>query len=144
MNAKNLTPDQLTQRRKTNAKILKFGCLPIALLFVFMIILINLTGSDNKTETEIKQPEDLSVMAYLISKEYAKNYLTYPAEANFDFMPVSKNSLGDNTYEVVGNVETKNGFGVKINKTYKAIMKFTGGEPAAASSWQLVKDIEFN
>jgi len=46
--SKNLTPEQLEKRKNTNKKILKFGCLPILVIF-FLIGLLTKSSTDNKT-----------------------------------------------------------------------------------------------
>lgn len=49
-----LSPQQAASRRRTNAKVLKFGCLPLAALFVLVLVLaaIGDDQDDNKPAKE--------------------------------------------------------------------------------------------
>lgn len=47
----NLTPEQLEQRKATNMKILKFGCLPIVVLFLLVILFSTLSESDKQNDS---------------------------------------------------------------------------------------------
>jgi len=50
---KELTPEQLQQRRETNKKILKFGCLPIFVIFLLIILF-------SKNDTQINDAKTLN------------------------------------------------------------------------------------
>jgi hypothetical protein len=77
-------------------------------------------------------------MAYVISQNYVKQKLTYPEEADFPTLPVSSELNKDNVYNVIADVTTKNGFGVKIDVHYQCLLKFKGGDDADNNNWQLV------
>ncbi|MGA5374231.1 hypothetical protein ACPCSD_24615 [Streptomyces griseoincarnatus] len=51
-----ITAEQAASRRRTNAKILKFGCLPLAALFILVIVLAALGGDqdDDKPTKEAR------------------------------------------------------------------------------------------
>ncbi len=132
-----LTQEEINKRRQTNKKILKFGCLPIIGLIVLSVV-FSIFGKDDKPTKE-----DLAVMSYVIAKDYVKNSLRYPEEAEFDLLPISKKETKPNIFEVVGNVTAKNGFGVKEKKAFRCYIKYTGGEPALSKNWQLLEEIEF-
>lgn len=138
MNKKQLSPEELSKRRALNKKILTFGCLPVFLLFLLMTFLMVMTSEPKKQE-----PKDLSTMAYVISQSYVKDNLKYPLEADFNLLPLATQNLGNNTYMVQGQVKTKNGFGVQIERFYDATLQYKGGEPAIASSWRLMT-LEFS
>ena len=48
--AQKLTLEQLEKRRSTNKKILKFGCLPILILFIIVVIIFS-TRDEQKSES---------------------------------------------------------------------------------------------
>ncbi|MGQ5580940.1 hypothetical protein [Streptomyces sp. ECR3.8] len=49
-----ITAEQAASRRRTNAKILKFGCLPLAALFILVIVLAAL-GDDQDDDKPTKE-----------------------------------------------------------------------------------------
>jgi hypothetical protein len=49
-----LSPQQAASRRRTNAKILKFGCLPLAALFVLVLVLAAI-GDDQDDDKPSKE-----------------------------------------------------------------------------------------
>ena len=63
---KNLTPEQLEMRKKTNSKILKFGCLPILIFFIIVMILIN--TNDDKKDTSVKSNINMDSLVSVVEK----------------------------------------------------------------------------
>lgn len=63
---KNLTPEQLEQRKKTNTKILKFGCLPVLVLCTFLIVILNIT--DDKKVIPIMSNTNMDSIVSLVKK----------------------------------------------------------------------------
>lgn len=55
---KNISSEAMEKRKKINKKILKFGCFPILLLFIFVIIVINIPESEDN-EVMVKNQETL-------------------------------------------------------------------------------------
>lgn len=47
-----LTEEQKEKNRETNAKILKYGCLPIAIFFILVCVLVSDKGDKKKTASE--------------------------------------------------------------------------------------------
>ncbi|MCC2590343.1 hypothetical protein [Chryseobacterium sp. MFBS3-17] len=127
------TPEQV---RKINKKILTFGCLPIVLIFILIIIF----APKNQTVSESNN----ATAAYIISKKYVKTQIEYPEEADFAFLPVlaEKQEHTDEIYRVVGDVTVKNAFGVKSKVRYLCRLKYLGGDVHEAASWELV-DLSF-
>ena len=117
---KQLTQEQLEKRKAINKKVLKFGGLPILILFVLICMVGTLCNDDgNKTKSAAI---DHSNAAYVEAKELVKNKLKYPEEANFDWVPKYNKNEGNNNYRIVGFVEAKNGFGVKEKLTFKCVI----------------------
>lgn len=126
----------MEKRRKTNKKVLTFGCLPIFLIFILIVIF---TPKDPKTEENSR-----ATSAYIISKNHVRAQLEFPEEADFAFLPVlaEKQEHTDEIYRVVGDVTIKNAFGVKSKVRYLCRMKYLGGDANSPDSWQLV-DLTF-
>jgi hypothetical protein len=59
---KNLTPEQLEKRAKTNKKILKFGCLPVLILCVFLIIILNITDNKKVSSSNVNMDSIVSLV----------------------------------------------------------------------------------
>jgi hypothetical protein len=142
-----LTPDQLQSRRKTNKKILTYGCLPIfiilAVITIFGMIYDHSKENKDKEVTEIAKPEDHSTMAYITSQGFVKQSMNFPEEADFDSTPKYCKNEGDNDYRIVGSVVGKNGFGVKIRQTFKCVLHYNGGDENEDSSWEIVEPVSF-
>ncbi|MBC7523465.1 MAG: hypothetical protein H7239_03395 [Flavobacterium sp.] len=67
---KNLTPEQLEKRAKTNKKILKFGCLPVLILCTFLIIILSMTDDTKISTTSTKINMDSIVSLVQKSKDF--------------------------------------------------------------------------
>jgi hypothetical protein len=122
-----------TQKNENTKKLLKFGCLPILAIFVIILIASAIWPTDHFQS-------DKTSAAYVASKQIIKTQLQFPEEADFALLPVlSEIQEGtDSIYRVVGDVTVKNAFGVKSKIQYMLRMKYTGGEPTNAQSWQVI------
>ena len=78
-------------------------------------------------------------MAYVISKDYVKNKLSFPEEADFDSAPMHSEVYADSTFKEIGNVVAKNAFGVKIKYRFTCYLKYLGGKDSNDASWSLEK-----
>ncbi|AWL39678.1 MULTISPECIES: hypothetical protein [unclassified Streptomyces] len=67
-NRKTLTPDQVNRRRRLNKKILGFGCLPITVLLI-LVIVAAIVGSN---DTDLKDEEAKVRPAYTIANKTEK------------------------------------------------------------------------
>lgn len=67
---KKLTSEQLEMRKKTNSKILKFGCLPILVFCIIVIILIS--GNDDKNDNSVKS--DINMDSIVSSVKKSKDF----------------------------------------------------------------------
>jgi hypothetical protein len=63
---KKLTPEQLEKRKKTNSKILKYGCLPILVFFIIVMMLVN--NSDDKKITSVRSNINMDSVVSLVGK----------------------------------------------------------------------------
>jgi len=121
-----------TTAKKTSTK----GCLSIMIIAsVIAFIMIKGCGDDTTSSPSSKSHEDA---AYIVSKDFAKQKLTYPEEADFPWIPKYSQMDADSIYTVVGEVTSKNGFGVKVKFTYKCRLKFLGGDDLDTNNWQLI------
>lgn len=67
---KKLTTEQLEKRKKTNSKILKFGCLPIIVFCIIVMILINV--NDDKKDSLVKS--NINMDSIVSSVEKSKDF----------------------------------------------------------------------
>ena len=88
-----------------------------------------------------EKTSDHSNAAYLEARELAKSKLQYPDEADFDWTPTYDKNEGENNYRIVGNVMTKNAFGVKKKIRFKCVLHYIGGDDLEDSNWEAVEDI---
>ncbi|MDX3405537.1 hypothetical protein PV708_04765 [Streptomyces sp. ME02-6977A] len=65
-----ISPDQAARRRRTNAKILKFGCLPLAAIFVLVIVLAAV-GSNQDDDKPAKEAT-VNAPAYTVTNKQEK------------------------------------------------------------------------
>ena len=130
----NLSPELLEKRKKTNKKILTFGCLPI-ILIVIGVLIFESSGNDKNVE---KIATSDSAMAYIISQNVVKGNLNYPEEADFPMMGYEVLEYADNVYRVHSTVTSKNGFGVKIKKSYECTIQYLGGDETERTNWKVV------
>lgn len=72
---------------------------------------------------------------FVMSQDFVKLNLKYPAEATFDF-PFYHEVISSNTATVLSKVTTKNGFGVKVEIVYKILLEFKGGEWTDINNWK--------
>ncbi|MYS71475.1 hypothetical protein GTY88_18330 [Streptomyces sp. SID5926] len=65
-----ISPEQAARRRKTNAKIFKFGCLPLAAIFVLVIVLAAV-GSNQDDDKPAKEAT-VDAPAYTVANKQEK------------------------------------------------------------------------
>lgn len=122
-----------SQKNERTKKIINFGCLPILGVFVLIMIASAIWPTDNFQT-------DKTSAAYVASQQIIKTQLQFPEEAEFATLPVlSEIQEGtDSIYRVVGDVTVKNAFGVRSKLQYMLRMKYIGGEPISAQSWEII------
>lgn len=67
---KNLTSEQLEKRKKTNAKVLKFGCLPISVFSIIVMILSNF----NEKNVDISKKINVNMDSLVTSVKNCKDF----------------------------------------------------------------------
>ncbi|MFW2137120.1 hypothetical protein ACK2M7_12715 [Chryseobacterium sp. TY4] len=135
---KPLTPEQLEKRKSTNNKIWKYGLLPV-IIFVVLSVGAGMIFGDDKPATKASvEKTNYSTEAFMISQNYVKAHLNYPAESDFNFLPDFAEEQEPNLYRVVGSLSAKNAFGVKSEIQYLCRLKYLGGDPNKMENWQLV------
>ncbi len=100
---KNLTPEQLEMRVKTNKKIIKFGCLPIFILFIFLIIVFNFTDDKKATSTKINTNMDSIVSVVKKSKDFEIKEVYYnEKDSSFNIAITNKdNVIKESDYSIL-------------------------------------------
>ncbi len=100
---KNLTPEQLEMRVKTNKKIIKFGCLPIFMLFIFLIIVFNFTDDKKATSTKINTNMDSIVSVVKKSKDFEIKEVYYnEKDSSFNIAITNKdNVIKESDYSIL-------------------------------------------
>jgi hypothetical protein len=76
-------------------------------------------------------------MAFIQCQAFVKSRLKAPATAQFPSKPLSAIDVGSNTYIVTATVDAQNGFGALLRNNWLCKTQYTGGHPAAPSSWSL-------
>jgi len=74
--------------------------------------------------------------AYVVAKDFVKKRLNYPDEADFPWTPTSSKHRGGGVYDVIGEVTAKNAYGVKSTHSWRAVIKFLGGDDLNTKNWQ--------
>lgn len=89
---KNLTAEQLEKRKKTNAKILKFGCLPILILCFILIIILNIT--DDKKVSPSNTNMDSIVSLVKTTKDFEIKEVYYnKKDSSFNIAITNKDNV---------------------------------------------------
>ena len=112
---------------KLNKKLI----IGFAVLFATLAVIINAGQSDPKTAG------DLSNLAYIHCQNHVKNRLKSPASADFPLLPDYAERMKNSAYIIQGYVDSQNGFGAMVRSNFTCGIKFTGGDPARASDWEL-------
>ncbi len=87
------------------------------------------------------QQKDLSITAFVISKNFISTALKSPSTADFPFSDFTANNLGGNRYAVNSYVDSQNSFGAMIRNNWQVTLLYMGGEPSDNRSWKLEKMI---
>ncbi|MER7963594.1 hypothetical protein [Streptomyces ardesiacus] len=66
-----INPEQAARRRKTNSKILKFGCLPLAAIFVLVLVLAAI-GDSSKDDDKPAKEAAVDAPAYTVANKREK------------------------------------------------------------------------
>lgn len=74
----------------------------------------------------------------LMSKDFIKQDLTYPDEAEFSSLDCNSETNADGTYTVLRKVTAKNAFGVKTTFVYKVLLRYNGGIGVDKNNWTLI------
>jgi|SRR5690554_44756 len=122
------TVEQIRKAR-TN-KIMKYGCLPIVILFGVLAIIFAVTDDG------IAEPNPSR--AYEVSKAYVKTQLESPESAEFPTYPFKKEVFQDTLYRVVSDVTMQNAFGVKSKIRYMMILQHIEGDAYDPSNWKVI------
>lgn len=75
----------------------------------------------------------------IISKDFIKQDLTNPDEADFALFDCSTDKNSNGTYTILRKVITKNVYGVKKSYIYKLTIGYKGGNWVDISNWDLIK-----
>jgi hypothetical protein len=99
---KNLTTEQLEMRAKTNKKILKFGCLPIFILCVFLIVVFNFTDDKKASSIKINTNMDSIVSVVNKSKDFEIKEVYYnKRDSSFNIAITNKdNVIKEHSYSI--------------------------------------------
>ncbi|MGL6037546.1 MAG: hypothetical protein ACRC0E_01460 [Soonwooa sp.] len=76
--------------------------------------------------------------ACLMSEDFIKKHLNYPAEAEFPMLDCNVKSDGNGNYTVLRKITAKNAFGVKSEFIYKVEMYYNGAIPEDINNWTLM------
>lgn len=132
------TPEQLEKRTRSNKKLVKYMLIPVIIFTVLAVGAGMIFGNDKPTTTVAAEKTDFSTEAFVISQNYVKARLNYPAESDFNFLPDLAEEQEPNLYRVAGKLTAKNAYGVKSEIQFLCRLKYLGGDPDKMTSWQLV------
>ena len=76
--------------------------------------------------------------ACLMSEDFIKMDLNYPAEAEFPFLDCNAEDNGNGKYTVLRKISAKNAFGVESELIYKVELQFNGGVTVDENNWELL------
>lgn len=76
--------------------------------------------------------------ACIMSKDFIKEDLKFPNEAEFSSLDCNVQKEGSDLYTVLRKVEAKNAFGVKQSYIYKVTLKFKGGITVDKNNWEVI------
>jgi len=98
-----LTPEQLEMRAKKNKKIIKFGCLPIFILCVFLIVVFNFTDDKKATSTKNNTNIDSIVSVVKKSKDFEIKEVYYnKKDSSFNIAITNKdNVIKEHDYSIL-------------------------------------------
>lgn len=116
--------------KKPNGKIaaITYGLMFLSVLFV------NFSGLFD--EEVYKAPgEDF---ACVVSEDFIKEQLNYPADAEFSLMDCIKKSDSTGSVTVWNKVVLKNSFGVKKDYIFKLKLVYLGGVEIEKKNWTLI------
>lgn len=74
----------------------------------------------------------------LMSEDFIKSNLNYPADADFNFLDCHSTDNGNNEFTVLRKITAKNAFGVSKDYIYKVRLKFNGGVTVDENNWELI------
>lgn len=74
----------------------------------------------------------------LMSKDFIKQDLTFPDEAEMSAFDCSSETNSDGSYTILRKVKAQNAFGVESSYVYKVRLRFNGGITTDINNWELI------
>lgn len=101
---KNLSPEAKEKRQSINKKILKFGCLPIIIFFVIILIVGAIFSSDSQTGTTLENTNKVIDSVDFKQKQKLKDSLVLIAKLNREKAKKELRSFKKQEDEFEGNI----------------------------------------
>lgn len=133
-------PDQLnnSNQQKQTGK----GCC-IAFVVVAVILVVWVVGCMNTPESPEQKAEDQKMMAWtMATNHFVKEELASPSTARFPYWDsegVVVYDNGDDTYNILGYVDSQNGFGAMIRTKFSCKVQYNGGHSWTCLSLDFVE-----
>lgn len=106
------------------------GCLTVIMLFLVAILALALFGNDD----DKSGPNDFYITA--AAQGHVDDYLKAPSSAKFDIASVHKQPQ-ENTWAVLGYVDSQNSFGAMLRIPYAAMVKNVCADYLSKGCWSL-------
>lgn len=122
----NVNREKMEKRKNTNAKILKFGCLPVLIITMLIFILIP------KKETLPEDGDVKNIARSVIIKE-----MKDPTSVQF-FHNEIITKKGDSIYTYRESLKSASGIGLLIAQDAIVTLKWNGQKPSEFENWKIL------